>query len=259
MKDIVPDLKVEQIKRLAASGGRLDGRGLDQFRDIEIQRDVLGSAEGSARIKLGKTELIVGIKVGMGQPYSNKPDHGMLATSVELKPIAHHSFDQNITKPMSIEISRVVDRGIRESGMIDLKSLCLESGRKCWMVNLDIMVLNFDGNLIDASTIGSLVALSGTTVPASLFDLGEDFPLPIGNMPISTTFVKIGEHILIDPTGTEEAVADARLTITTDASGDMRAMQKGLSGALYYEDVTKAIEHSIKTGKNIREIIQRRD
>ena len=64
---------------------------------------------------------------------------------------------------------------------------------------------------------------------------------------------------MIDPTGVEEAVADARLTITTDASGDIRAMQKGLSGALYYEDVTKAIEYSIKTGNNIREIIQRRD
>ncbi len=258
MKDIVPELKIEQIKKLALDGERLDGRSLDQFREFTIEKDIIGTAEGSARLKLGGTEVLVGVKIGLGKPYSNKPDHGMLATSVELKSIAHHTFEpfQATTKAKAIEISRVVDRGIRESGMIDLEKLCMEPGKKVWMANLDIMVLDFDGNIFDASTLGALAALKDIIVPASNFDLGEDFQLPLGEMPVSTTFVKIGDHIMLDPTATEEAVADARLTVTTDTLGNLRAMQKGLSGVLYYEDVTKAIKDSISIGNMIRETVR---
>ncbi len=258
MKDMVPELKLMQIKKLALDGKRLDGRALGEFRKFTIEKNIIGTAEGSARVRLGGTEVLVGIKVGMGKPYSNKPDHGMLATSVELRSIAHHTFDpfQTTNKAKAIEISRVVDRGIRESGMIDLESLCLEPGKKVWSVNLDIMVLDHDGNIFDASTLGALAALSDTVVPASDFDLGDDFQLPVGEMPVSTTFVKIGEHVFLDPTATEEAVADARLTITTDTCGSLRAMQKGLSGVLYYEEVTKAIQDSIITGKMVRETLE---
>ncbi len=256
MKEIIPELKIEHIKRLAAGGNRADGRSLGQFREMSIERDVIGTAEGSARVKLGKTDILVGVKIELGAPYPNHPDEGMLKTTLELRQIAHHSFDPGQMKNRAIELSRVVDRGVRESRMIDMKKLCIEPGKKVWMVYLDIQVLDYDGNLFDAATIGSIATLTGARVPASAFGLGEDFPLPLSEMPISTTFVKIDGHIMLDPTATEEAVADARLTVTMDSQGNLRAMQKGLSGAFYYEEITTAIENSIKTGNSIREIIR---
>ena len=53
----------------------------------------------------------------------------------------------------------------------------------------------------------------------------------------------------------EEKVAAARLTVTTDDNGDLRAMQKGLSGALTLEQVRTAIDTSRRLGAEIRKLI----
>ena len=117
--------------------------------------------------------------------------------------------------------------------MIDLEKLCIEPGKEVWINFVDIYVLDYDGNLFDAAFLGAVAALKTAMVPAKANDKGEDFPLPIQHMPISVTAVQIENSILVDPTLDEEKVAAARLTVTTDENGDLRAMQKGLTGALY--------------------------
>ena len=61
-KDI-SNLSKEMLKKMFAAGIRFDGRKLDEFRDIEISYDLSNKAEGSARVKLGKTDVIAGIKL----------------------------------------------------------------------------------------------------------------------------------------------------------------------------------------------------
>lgn len=255
MRGVVADIKRDQIKRLAEHGQREDGRRPDEFRPLTIEKNPIGSAEGSARIKLGNTDIIVGVKLSVGTPFPDKPSEGVLMTATELKPMAHPAFDAGPPKPESIEIARVIDRGIRESGMIDLNKLCIEPGDKVWMLHIDIQAINYDGNIFDAGNIGSIVALSGSIVPANKYGVGDDFSLPVSECPISSTYVKINDCLLLDPTYIEEQVADARLTIITDTNGDIRAMQKGLSGAFSYEEISTAIDGSITLGKEIREKI----
>ncbi len=253
MKEVIAEIKGDQIRKLAAHGQREDGRGLMDFRELAVEPSPVSSAEGSARVKLGKTDLIVGVKMSVGTPYLDHPDEGVLVTNVEMKPMSHPSFDTGAPRPSTIEMARVIDRGIRESKMIDLEGLCIEPGEKVWLLNIDVHAIDFDGNVIDASTIGANVALRGTIVPASKFDLGDDFPMTVREMPVSTTFVKVDDFLLVDPTHIEEAVADARLTITTDNNGDIRAMQKGLSGAFDYDQISSAIDRSVEIGKILRQ------
>ena len=61
-----------------------------------------------------------------------------------------------------IELSRVVDRGIRESKMINLDDLVLLEGKSVYTVFVDVSVLNADGNLFDAVSYAASVALSLT-------------------------------------------------------------------------------------------------
>ena len=49
-------------------GVRYDGRKLDQYREIEVEAGNLPSAEGSARVKMGDTEVLCGIKFEVGKP-----------------------------------------------------------------------------------------------------------------------------------------------------------------------------------------------
>lgn len=252
-KEIVSEILKDYIYKTLMEKKRIDGRDLLDYRNIEIETDFIEVAEGSARVKLGNTEVLAGIKMSTGEPFPDTPEMGVITTNAELIPMASPSFEAGPPDENSIELSRVVDRGLREGEIIDLSSLCIEPGEKVWIMFLDIHVLDYDGNLFDASALASVAALATTKVPASQYDIGEDFPLEIKNWPVMTTFAKIRDIIIADPALDEEKVADARLSIYTDQDGHIRAMQKGLSGGLAYEEVKEIVRLSKEKGKELRE------
>jgi exosome complex component RRP42 len=251
-KTIIPEIRKETIYKLAQRGCREDDRSLDSFRDIGFQLNPIGTAEGSARLHLGRTDVLVGVKVQPGEPYPDKPDQGVLMTGCELKPMAHPGFESGAPSDESVEIARVVDRGIRESGMLDMQKLCIAPGEKIWNVFLDIQVINYDGNLFDSATMASILALHSATVPAARFGEGDDFPMPAGAWPVTATFVKIKDIMMADPTLMEELAADARFTVSLDDLGHIRAMQKGLKGSLTYDEVGRALDTARKLTEDIR-------
>lgn len=255
-EEIVSDLMRDHIYRLAQRGERVDGRGLDEPRKLTITRKFVGTAEGSARAKLGNSDVLVGIKMSTGEPYPDTPNTGVLSTSLELVPMASPTFEAGPPKPEAIEIARVVDRGIRESKMVNVEKLCVKPKEKVWVMFIDMHVLDYDGNLFDVGSYGAVAALASTIVPAKSQGLGEDFALPVEHWPVSVTFAKIKDVILVDPNLDEERMADARLTVTTDENGDIRAMQKGLSGSFTYNEIQRCIETSQKVGRQIRPLLQ---
>ena len=121
----------EHIIKLFDSDKRLDGRKLTDYRQpLKVDVDVTPTAEGSARVTLGKTELIVGVKVEVMEPYPDVPDAGSIMVGAELLPLSSPEFEPGPPGIEAIELARVVDRGIRESKVIDFKKLCIKEGRK---------------------------------------------------------------------------------------------------------------------------------
>lgn len=103
------------IQSLLQKDLREDGRKTDQYRYIEVEYGVSAkSAEGSARVKIGNTEVVAGIKMEVGEPFPDKPDQGTIIVNVELLPLSSPEFESGPPDVDSIELSRVVDRGIRE-------------------------------------------------------------------------------------------------------------------------------------------------
>ncbi|KYK28712.1 RNA-binding protein [Thermoplasmatales archaeon SG8-52-1] len=250
---ITPSIKKEYLVNLAENGKRSDGRKFDEFRKISIETGVISKAEGSARVKIGNTQVISGIKMDIGEPYPDSPESGVMTTAAELIPLASPDFEAGPPREDAIELARVVDRGIRESELIEVDKLCIEPGEKVWMVFIDIHILDFDGNLFDAASLASLAALLTTNVPAERFDLGENYPLPLKEPPISCTSVKYNGVVVMDPSLDEEEIAEARLTVATDINGHLRAMQKGLNGSFSVDEIKKVIKASIDNGRKIQE------
>ena len=149
MSSLVTKVRSKQIEMLLEKGKRLDDRGLLDTREIKIEQGVIEKAEGSARVYLGKTQVLVGVKVGLGEPFPDTPNEGVLTVNAELVPVASPNFEPGPPDENSIELARVVDRGIRESKCIDNEKLCIEPGKKVFVVFVDIYVLNHDGNLIE--------------------------------------------------------------------------------------------------------------
>jgi exosome complex component RRP42 len=254
-EEVVSEINRNFIYQLAEKGKRIDNRATDQYRPIKVEMGYVDTGEGSARVHIGNTDVLAGVKIGFGEPFQDTPNKGVLTTNAELIPMASPTFESGPPREGSIELARVVDRGIRESGTLDLEKLCVVEGEKVWVVFIDIHVLDYDGNLFDASALGALAALTNTTIPASRFEMGGDFKLPIMHYPIACTTVKVENTLLLDPALEEERVANARLTVTTDENGDIRAMQKGLSGCFTKEEVGKVISTSQATAKENRKFI----
>jgi len=251
-------LRKDYITNLVREGKRLDGRGFDECRDIEIEKDYVGEkACGSALVRLGDTKVLVGISLDVGEPYSDAPEEGVMTVSTELRPLASPSFEAGPPGGEAIEIARVVDRGIRESKAIETGKLFIEED-KVWIVFVDIHALDQGGNMIDASGIASIAALLNTRMPR--YEDGQiirgewNGKLPVTCVPVPCTSVKIGDSILIDPSLDEEYAMDARLTVAT--TDTINAMQKGGQGTLKEDEVLSAIDLSFERGKEIRKIIQ---
>ena len=255
---IVEHLRKQQMWESISKGKRLDGRALDQIRPIEIEVGLIKKANGSARVKLGNTEVVAGVKVETGEPFEGLENKGALILSAEVLPTASPYIEPGPPDEETVELARVVDRGIRESEMLDLTKLVLISGEIVYVIFVDCSVINADGNLFDATSYAVVSALLDSKLPVfeirdrKVVDTGEKQNPPITTLPVSITAVRIGDSIISDPTAEEEACMDSRITITTNSDHNFAAIQKGSTGAFTVEQLKRAAATARIKGEEIR-------
>jgi exosome complex component RRP42 len=258
MAQIITRVKQKQITQMIDKEKRMDGRELRDYREMKIEQGIIERAEGSARVLLGKTEVVVGVKIEMGEPFPDTPNEGVLTVNAELTPIASPIFEAGPPDEDSIELARIVDRGIRESKAIDTEKLVIEPGKKVFVVFVDVYVLNHDGNLIDTSALAAVAALLNTKMANYEVKEGEVKikpgyeKLPINKRPITVTIAKIGNKLIVDPLLEEEQIMDARISMAIDDDGHICAIQKGGSGYFEPNQVLEAAKIVEQKAKEIR-------
>ena len=258
MSSLVTRVRLKQIEQFIEKGKRLDDRGLRDYREIKIEQGLIERAEGSARVLLGKTEVLVGVKVETGEPFADTPNEGVLTVNAELVPVASPNFEPGPPDENSIELARVVDRGIRESKAIDTEKLCIEPGKKVFVVFVDVYVLNHDGNLIDASALAAMAALLNTKMPNYEIKDGElkikqgYTPLPVKSHPVTVTTGKINNSLIVDPGLEEEQVMDSRISMAINDEGNICAVQKGGSGYFTPQQILEALKIAQEKAAEIR-------
>lgn len=60
---LLSDAEVLYIAQGIEQGVRTDGRGCSDYRPLEFELGVIPQASGSARLHLGTTDVLVGVKV----------------------------------------------------------------------------------------------------------------------------------------------------------------------------------------------------
>ena len=260
---ILDDLKKKKILALLKDGQRIDGRALDEPRALTIDTGVIPKAEGSARVRLGDTEVVCGVKIQPDKPFPDLGDRGIFICTAEILPLADPSAEPGPPGEEVIELARVVDRGIRESGMIDLTKLVLEKDKSVVGIFVDNSVTDYDGNLFDACSYASVASILSCKIPKWEYKDGTITKIegqlsdpPITTIPVSVTMGKIGDNILVDPNADEWKCMDARMTITTNAAGNICAIQKGGSDGFTPEQLVKCGQISISTGAKIRDMLK---
>lgn len=248
----------KHLLKALQKGIRYDGRKLLEFRPVAVECDITKSAEGSSRVKIGQTEVIVGVKLGLEAPYPDTPEQGNLMVNAELLPLSNPAFEVGPPGNQAIELARVVDRGIREAKALDTKKLCIKKAELVWSVIIDVCTVNDHGNLLDASALGAIAALKNARFPGRdektvKYDKRTDEKLPLIREPLAITVHKIGEFFLVDPLPEEEEASDAKLTVTVTQEGTLCALQKGGVEPLTVEEIDKMVEIAMKKAPELRE------
>ncbi len=255
-------LNEKDIRKKIKKGERHDGRDLEEYRDIEIEADYIKkTADGSALVRIGDTQVVAGISTEVESPYPDRPESGTIVTNAELAPMADREYESGPPQEDGVELARVVDRGIRESEAIDLEDLCIEPGEKVYTLFIDLHILNNDGNLIDASSLAAMAALKSVTLPAydeeeETLDRDKDWKdIELSTEPVTATARMINGELVFDTTGEEEQAMDARLTVSIDQNGQVVAMQKGEEEPYSTLDIVEAMEKVKEKTSEFRELL----
>ena len=259
MNNILWELSSDRVAVALKQGRRLDERKFDEYRPLTVQYGVSRNANGSARIKLGETDVIAGTKFEVKEPYPDTPNAGSMAVGMEFLPMASPAFETGPPGEEEIELSRTVDRGIRHSHCIDFEEFVVVEGEKVLVMFVDLYALNFDGNMFDAASIAALAALMDTRLPkmeGGEIVVGEfSGKLSLSCKPVLSTFAKIDNAIVLDPNMAEDHALHARLSICTTESDNLTAFQKGKGGSFSLKEVNQCVDWALAQSKGIRKLL----
>ncbi|KAL6769913.1 RPH2 [Auxenochlorella protothecoides x Auxenochlorella symbiontica] len=244
--------EVEYVRRGFEAGVRGDGRGPLDFRQIEIETGVIGQATGSARVRLGTTDVLVGVKAEVGPPAEGAPNQGRISFATEFSPIASPSFQGRGGEELASDLTAMLQRTFFRSPVsgragLDLTTLSIVSGKSCWVVYVDVLVLAVGGAVVDTASIAVKAALTATLLPKIEMVAGEDpedepdyeidddpsvsVPLDTRYVPLTLTVSQVGVTPALDLDLLEEASAAAALSVGVDAEGRVvGTTQRGAGG-----------------------------
>ncbi|XP_042907670.1 exosome complex component RRP42 [Parasteatoda tepidariorum] len=257
----MPGIELQKTEQIYIVHGvqdnhRADGRNCLDYRLMEIETDVINNCNGSCLLKLGDTKLLAGVKAELSTPLASSPDRGRIEVSIDITPHAHVDFEGKGGDDFASDVSTLLTQNCNDDKSVDLKSLCVIPGQQAWVLYVDIMVLGYGGNYIDAASIAAKVALYNTKIHCVSvkcddenepeIEISDDpydvFSLDVTNLPILITLYRIGGEFIVDATAEEESCCIAKLVLAVSPKEVVRMKQIGESGSIHIESVQDAIE-----------------
>jgi len=250
---------------------RTDGRTINDFRVIEMETNCIETTNGSARVRIGSTELLVGVKAELEKASLADGDAGRIEFSVDCSPNATPMFEgRRGGEDIEAEIASLFSRFYKAEEFMDRKKLTVVPNAWCWVLYVDILILEVGGNLVDASSIAVKAALRDTRLPLLNIEKGDedeydiqvsDDPLDGEELdvhpPLTVTVAKLGHRYIVDPTDEEEAVTLANLIVSVNENGEARGMKQTGKGSLDPSSILEMISIAKKAAKTLHRSVNR--
>lgn len=240
---------------------REDGRSCEDFRHMELETGLISNTNGSARVRLATTDVLVGVKVQLTPVNPKNPETGRMEFFLDCSANATPEFEGRGGEALASEITALLTRAYACPNTMNYQSLCVLPGQQCWLLYVDVLLLECGGNLFDAVSLAVKAALANTKIPNVTMTKDEggieldvsddpyDFKrLDVSEAPLVVTVNKIGHYHVIDASEKEEACSLARIMLGVTQSGLITAMKKEGSGSLDADSISDMMESAKKVG-----------
>ncbi|CAM0142709.1 hypothetical protein VKS41_002730 [Umbelopsis sp. WA50703] len=262
---IKPD---EYFRRFIEENVRPDGRALHTFRPTSIRQGAITTANGSAMVRIGGTTVVCGIKAEVAEPRVDRPKDGYLVPNVELSPICSANFRPGPPSEQAQVNAEIINQVLINCDIVDLADLCIEEGKAVWSLYADIVCINYDGNILDASFLALVCALkdlslpTATVLPSSIVQANSSMmikPLNMRRIPISSTFCIFANPkvTLSDPTDSEENLSKETVSIILDTDGKILYVHKSGGAMCDVEMMKNCFSRANERAAELRELIER--
>jgi ribonuclease PH len=233
---------VKTVSGVLYSAGKLmraGGRGPAEMRAVEIVPNFISSAEGSALIRLGETQVICTASVDDGVPQFLKGsgkgwisgEYAMIPRATTTRTPREASRGRQSGRTM--EIQRLIGRSLR--AVADMEAL---GERTVW---IDCDVIRADGGTRTASITGAMVALG--LALQKLVGEGTLKSVPLKDAVAAISIGIIGGEKLLDLDFAEDSNAEVDMNIVLTGSGrlvEIQATGEGHSFSL--EELNQMVE-----------------
>ncbi|KZT61701.1 ribosomal protein S5 domain 2-like protein [Calocera cornea HHB12733] len=141
---------------------RLDGRSLLDYRPITVEAGVAPTANGSARARIGDTEVVVAVKLDV-KKMGEDGEGGRCVCSVECSPSAYPQLDRDSLSDLSADLSTLLSTYL--TPIVSTPELLIIPSQLYWQASVDALVLSSSGNVHDTLFAAVRAALWDLRVP----------------------------------------------------------------------------------------------
>lgn len=92
-------------------------------------------------------------------PSVENPDHGYLIPNIDLTPLCSSKYRSSASTDDAQVLTCNLNDLLTDSKWIDLKQLCIAKEKLVWILYCDITCLDYDGSVLDASSVAICAAL----------------------------------------------------------------------------------------------------
>ncbi|MDD5506032.1 MAG: ribonuclease PH [Candidatus Omnitrophica bacterium] len=196
---------------------RLDGRGLDKIRKVNITRNYIKYPEGSCLIELGNTKVICTASIEEAvPPFLRNSGTGWVTAEYGMLPRSCGSrIPRGKDSGRTYEIQRLIGRSLRS--VTEMKYL---GERTIWV---DCDVIQGDGGTRTASITGSFVALVDAL--QKIKKDGKIDRIPVQDYIAATSVGILNDNMILDLCYEEDSKADVDMNVIMTGKGEFIEIQ----------------------------------
>ncbi|KAG0729376.1 Exosome complex exonuclease RRP42 [Chionoecetes opilio] len=254
-------------------GLRVDGRERLDYQHMEIETGLVSTANGSARLRHGCTDVLVTVKMEMEPPPTHQPKDGLINFFVNCSANAAPEFEGRGGEDLATSLSAMLD-GLYASPMsLDRSRLCVVPGKYVKVLYVDVEILECGGSLFDTVSLGVKAALYATRMP-KIYITGEDGGemefmvsenpqevdrVDVSNAPILITHLRITENLtIVDPSPEEECCGPVQVVVGVNPKGLITATQQFGAGTFAPQTLADSFKSASALGVKIHQQLMQR-